>query len=86
MNKVVVTTEIDAGLNQALEEIARFDNRSASDLADQAVRNLVEERLATRELLRHGLRLVDAGDVKAIDQADVHDWLMSDEEEFPVAR
>jgi predicted transcriptional regulator len=86
MNKVVVTTEIDAGLNQALEEIARFDNRSPSDLVDQAIRNLVEERLATRELVRHGLRLVDAGDIKAIDRADVHDWLMSDEEEFPTAR
>lgn len=48
MTKVVLTTEIDAGLNQALEEIARFDKRSASDLADQAIRNLVEERVATR--------------------------------------
>jgi predicted transcriptional regulator len=86
MNKVVFTTEIDAGLNRALEEIARFDNRSASDLVDQAIRNLVEERQATRELVRHGLRLVDADDVKAIDRAALHDWLMSDEEDFPTAR
>ncbi|MFN3717264.1 MAG: hypothetical protein ACK4UW_00005 [Rhizobium rhizophilum] len=86
MNKVVLTTEIDAGLIQALEEIARFDNRSASDLADQAIRNLVEERVATRELLQHGLRLVDAGDVRAVDSADMHRWLLSDENEFPTAR
>ncbi len=86
MNKVVLTNEIDAGLNQALEEIARFDKRSASDLADQAIRNLVEERVATRELVRHGLRLVDAGDVKAVDSAEVHRWLMSDEDDFPASR
>ncbi len=86
MNKVVLTTEIDAGLNQALEEIARFDNRSASDLADQAIRNLVEERLVTRDLVHSGLRLVDAGDVKAVDSVDVHSWLLSDEDDFPAAR
>jgi len=86
MNKVILTTEIDAGLNQVLEEIARFDNRSASDLADQAIRNLVEERIATRELVRHGLRLIDAGDVKAVASAEVHGWLLSDEDDFPAAR
>ena len=86
MNKIVLTTEIDAGLNQALEEIARFDNRTASDLADQAIRNLVEERVATRELLHHGLRLVDAGNVKAVDSGEVHDWLLSDQDDFPAAR
>ncbi|MBX9466655.1 MAG: ribbon-helix-helix domain-containing protein [Rhizobium sp.] len=86
MNKVVLTTEIDAGLIQALEEIARFDNRSASDLADQAIRNLVEERVATRELLQHGLRLVDAGDVRAVDSGDMYGWLLSDDDEFPTAR
>ncbi|TPP11690.1 hypothetical protein [Rhizobium glycinendophyticum] len=86
MNKVVLTTHIDSGLNQALEEIARFDNRSASDLADQAIRNLVEERLATRDLLRHGLHLVATGDIRAVDSAAVHDWLNSDEDTFPKAR
>lgn len=86
MNKVVLTTEIESGLNQALEEIARFDNRSASDLADQAIRNLVEERLATRDLLRHGLHLVAMGDIRAVDSAAVHDWLNSDEDTFPKAR
>ncbi|KQW29062.1 hypothetical protein ASE36_11345 [Rhizobium sp. Root274] len=86
MNKIILTTEIDASLNQALEEIARFDNRSPGDLADQAIRNLVEERVATRELLHHGLSLIDSGDVKAIDSAEIHDWLLSNEDEFPQGR
>lgn len=86
MNKVVVTTEIDVGLNDALEEIARFDNRSRADLADQAIRNLVEERVATRELLHHGLGLIDAGNVKAVDSAVIHHWLFSDEDDFPQGR
>jgi predicted transcriptional regulator len=86
MNKVILTTEIDAGLNRDLEEIARFDNRSASDLADQAIRNLVEERLATRELVRHGLRLIDAAEIKAVESSEVHGWLLSDEDSFPTAR
>jgi predicted transcriptional regulator len=86
MNKVVFTTEIDAALNEALEEIARFEHRSSAELADQAIRNLVEERIATRELLYQGLRLVDGGDVKAVDSADIHAWLLSDEDEFPAAR
>lgn len=86
MNKVVVTTEIDVGLNEALEEIARFDNRSPADLADQAIRNLVEERVATRELLHHGLSLIDAGSVKAVDSAAIHQWLLSNEDDFPQGR
>lgn len=83
MDKVALNTEIDAGLNEVLEEIARFDNRSPADLDDQAIRNLVEERVVTRELLHHSLRLIDGGDVKAVDSAEIHDWLLSDKDEFP---
>lgn len=86
MNKVVATTEIDVGLNDALEEIARFDNRSPADIANHAIRNLVEERVATRELLHHGLSLIDAGNVKAVDSAAIHQWLLSDEDDFPQGR
>jgi predicted transcriptional regulator len=84
-NKVVLTTEVDAALNRALQEMARLDNCSPADLADLANRNFVKERVATRELLHHGLRLIARGDVKAVDSTDIHAWLLSDEDEFPAA-
>ncbi len=86
MNKVVLTTVIDEGLKEALEEIARFDNSSLSELTDQAIRNLVDERVATRELVSHGLRLVDAGSPPTIGSDDVHAWLLSDQDTFPQSR
>ena len=58
------TARIDADLKAELEAIARFEDRSASWLANRAIRNFVEERIATRELLRAGLALIE-GDRKA---------------------
>ncbi|MBO3761113.1 hypothetical protein [Ciceribacter sp. L1K22] len=86
MAKVSLTTRIEEDLNDALAEIARFDNLSPSDLAGQAIRNLVEERQAMRDLVELGLALVDAGKDGAEPEA-VHDWLLADEDRpFPSGR
>ena len=77
------TTRIDADLKAELEAIARFEDRSASWLANQAIRNFVDERIATRELLRAGLALIDGG-AEGLGPRDVHEWLAADEERpFP---
>lgn len=77
------TARIDADLKAELEAIARFEDRSASWLANQALRNFVEERIATRELLRAGLKLIE-GQAEGAAPADVHQWLAADDERaFP---
>ena len=79
------TARIDADLKAELEVIARFEDRSASWLANQAIRNFVEERIATRELLRAGLELIERG-AEGIAPDAVHEWLLADDERtFPGA-
>lgn len=73
------TTRIDIDLKAELEAIARFEDRSASWIANQAIRNFVEERIATRELLRAGLALIDQG-AAGINPAAVHAWLSTDDD------
>lgn len=82
MSNASLTTRIDADLKAELERIARYERRSASFMANQAIRNLVEERRATRELVETGLALVEKR-APAIAAGDVHAWLASDEEAFP---
>jgi predicted transcriptional regulator len=80
------TTRIDSELKADLEQIARFDDRSASYVANQAIRALVEERKATRELIETGLMLVEKG-APSIPASDIHDWFMADDDRpFPAAR
>ncbi len=80
------TTRIDADLRAELEAIARFEDRSASWLANQAIRNFVEERIATRELLRAGLALIERG-AEGVASDAVHEWLLADDERaFPGAK
>lgn len=80
------TTRIDSELKADLEQIARFDDRSASYVANQAIKALVDERKATRELVELGLALVEQG-APSIPAADIHDWFMADDERpFPAAR
>ena len=55
------TTRIDSELKANLEQIARYDDRSASYVANQAIKALVDERKATRELVETGLMLVEKG-------------------------
>jgi predicted transcriptional regulator len=81
------TTRIDTDLKAELEEIARMENRSASFMANQAIRSLVEERKATRELIELGLEMVEAG-APTIAPDDIHAWLLAEDENapFPEAR
>lgn len=80
------TARIDTDLKAQLEAIARFEDRSASWLANQAIRNFVEERIATRELLRAGLALIERG-AEGLAPDAVHDWLLADDEHaFPGAQ
>lgn len=80
------TTRIDAELKAELEQIARFEDRSASYMANQAIRNFVEERKATRELVEIGLEMVERG-APGIPEEDIDAWLAADDEQpFPKPR
>lgn len=85
MGTTSFTTRIDTDLKQSLERIAQFEDRSASWVANQAIRSFIEEREATRELLKTGLALV-AQDATAISASSVHQWMNGDDEKaFPQA-
>jgi predicted transcriptional regulator len=80
------TTRLDSELKTQLDEIARYEDRSSSYIANQAIKNFVEERLATRELVELGLKLAEQ-DAPTISSKQVHDWFMADEDtEFPIAK
>lgn len=80
------THRMDPELKAELERIARFDDRSASYVANMAIRALVEERQATRELVREGLRQVEAG-ASPIPAEAIRDWLLGDDDQpFPEGR
>ena len=79
------TARIEQDLKNELELIARFEGRSAGYIASQAIRNLVEERRATRALVDAGLKLVEMGAPALLPQ-DFHSWLESNEDlPFPRA-
>lgn len=79
------TARIDRELKTELEQIARYERRSAGFLAGQAIRNLVEERRATRELVETGLKLVEM-EAPSLSSQDFHAWLEGDENvSFPRA-
>lgn len=80
------THRMDPALKEELERIARFEDRSASYMANQAIRAFVAEREATRELVREGLRQVD-GAGPSVSADEVRDWLLADDERpFPEGR
>ena len=80
------THRMDPDLKAELEKIARFDDRSASYVANMAIRALVEERQATRELVIEGLRQVEAG-APSVPADEVQDWLLADDDRpFPEGR
>lgn len=77
------TTRIEVELKQQLERIAKYEARSASYVANQAIKAFVEERIATRALIDSGLALVERG-AEGIEPDAVHSWLLDDGEgEFP---
>ena len=67
------TTRIDSNLKARLEQIAQFEDRSASYIANQAIASLIEEREATYGLIDTALALVDQGEV--LSETAVDDWL-----------
>lgn len=86
MSTVLFSHRIDAELKSELEKIAKFEDRSASYLANLAIKTLVEERQATRDLLDIGVKMVETG-APSIAAEDVHAWLLADEDApFPDAR
>lgn len=72
-----LTTRIDSDLKTRLERIARFEDRSASYMANQAIKSLVEEREATHELVGVGLQLLETG--ASISEAAMDSWLQADD-------
>ena len=56
MPTTTFTTRLDVDLKERLQKIAQYDRRSASFMA-----NLVEEREATREIVKTGLKLAEKG-------------------------
>jgi predicted transcriptional regulator len=73
------TARIDQDLKAELEQIARYERRSAGFIVSQAIRNLVEERRATRELIDVGLKLVEIG-APSLSSKEFHSWLEGDED------
>lgn len=67
------TTRIDADLKARLEQIAKSEDRSASYMANQAIRMLVEEREATQRLVEFAVENIDDLDWHSED--DVDRWL-----------
>lgn len=86
MPTVPFTTRIDADLKAKLEQLARFEDRSASTIANQAIQHFVEERAATRALVDLGVETVARG-ASGIDAETIHDWMLADgERPFPSSR
>ncbi len=85
MATIPFTARIEKSLKAELDQIALYERRSAGFIANQAIRNFVEERMATREIIVTGLALIDA-QVPGIASEQVHDWFMADEDApFPKA-
>lgn len=83
MPSVSFTHRIDTELKTELERIAKYDDRSAAYVANQAIKNFVEERQATRELVDTGLALVEMGG-PSLPAEDIHNWLLAEEDQpFP---
>lgn len=77
------TTRIDQDLKARLEQVAKYENRSASFVANQAIQTLVEEREQTRNLVEVGLQLVEH-EQGMISKEAVDTWLRAgDDEPFP---
>ncbi len=72
------TTRMDSELKSALEEIACYEDRSASYIANQAIAAYVKERRQTRELVRIGLQLVDRG--ASVSEAAIDKWMTGSED------
>lgn len=77
-----LTTRIDDELKQRLQKIAALEDRSTSYMTNLAIKNLVEQREATQQLVETGLEIMEAG--KSISEEAVMDWLQAEDDRvFP---
>ena len=82
MPTIPFTMRLDAKLKTQLEEIAQYEERSASYIANRAIQNLVDERETTRALIKTGLELIDQG--VSISSEAVNNWFQADDDKpFP---
>lgn len=79
MPTTTFTTRIDKELKSRLERIAKYENRSASFVANRAIAAAVEEREATHDLVDVGLQMIDQG-VGMTSKDSVTDWLRADDD------
>ena len=78
MPTIPFTTRLDTELKARLEEIAQYEDRSASYVANRAIQNFVEEREATRALIEVGLNLAERE--VSISESAIDSWLNSPED------
>lgn len=78
MATTTFTTRLDKDLKSRLEAIARYEDRSASYMANQAIKALIDEREATHELVATGLALIDKG--VSISEEAVDAWFEGDDD------
>jgi len=78
MPTISFTTRLDRDLKSRLEKIANYEDRSASYMANQAIKAMVEEREATHELVATGLELINKG--VSISAEAVNDWFKADDD------
>ncbi len=84
MATTTFTTRLDSEIKAELEQIARYEDSSASHLANQAITAMVEERKATRELVNVGMQLLAKG--ISISEEKVDAWFDGPEDAaFPEA-
>jgi predicted transcriptional regulator len=84
MPTIPFTIRLDSGLKAKLEEIAQYEDCSASYIANQAIQAYINEREKTRKLIETGLESVDNG--VSISSKAVNNWLKSDyDAPFPEA-
>ncbi len=81
------TTRMDTDLKSRLEKVAKFEDRSASFMANQAIRALVEDREYTHGLIQIGLEQSDAGLSISEERMDewVEAWANGEDRPFPKA-
>jgi predicted transcriptional regulator len=82
MATTTFTTRIDTDVKARLDDIAKYEDRSVSYVANKAIEAFVDERDQTRALIETGLELIDKGATVSIDAVNV--WLDTDEDSsFP---
>jgi predicted transcriptional regulator len=77
MATTTFTTRMDVNVKARLDDIAKYEDRSVSYVANKAIEAFVDERDQTRALIKTGIELIDKGAVASSDA--VNAWLDADE-------